>query len=104
MDDFQFRKYFCPLELINLMGKVVCRSISLNSQLQLSHNMIIDYNLHCYIADRNGISESTFDLFDYESRVLSNECLYRVYSLYDIRNFQKYTFSSNHVAYFEGDT
>ena len=91
------------MKFVDSMTKIVTRGVGLNCQLKLSHNSFVDDYLQSYIADRNRISESTFDLHNIKAFifVFFHKCFYFVDCADDIIYIHKYAFSPNHITDFE---
>lgn len=108
MDDIQFRKNFSSLQLVYSVTEVVGCSIRLDGQLQLGYNLLVYGYLKSHIADRDYVSETTFDLSDSKPRLLfvflgvffdkGFNCFNRCD---DVWNWEEDTLASHHVTNFE---
>ena len=86
------------------MSEVVCSCISLNGELKLRNNLLIDGDLESYIADWLRVGEPALDLNDPKTffLIVSNKLFDLVDRDDDVLNLEKHAFPSDHVTDLEG--
>ena len=62
---------FRPVQLIDLMREVVGSCIGLQSQLQFSHYLLVDGDLHSDVRDRHLKAKTTLNLKDFVGLTVS---------------------------------
>ena len=89
-----------PIQLVDLVGKVVGSRIALQSQLQLSHYRLVDGHLESDVRDRHVKAKATLDLKDFVGlRFTLHELLNQFNCLNDVTNVQEYALPPHHVRY-----
>ncbi len=70
MDDVELGIYFCSLQLIDCMTKMISCGIRFDDELYFTNNLLVYGYLERHITDRNRVAEAILDFSDSESRLL----------------------------------
>jgi hypothetical protein len=108
VDDVELGIYFCSLQLIDRMTKMISCSIRLDSELYFTNNLLVYGYLERHITDRNFVTKTILDFGDSESRLLFvflsvflDKGLNCLNGCYDVRDREEDTLGCKHVSNFE---